>query len=195
MSYTYTFNVPNILYLDLLTNYLYTTTLPINFYINYSFNYKLDIVYATQLTSDQITLLTNTINNYTPPQTEEIITLNENTFIYKDQFNSNESNVNIYLSILVYNFLYNIHTEDKLSYVYVYSYINSGSYKLRVFDITNNTVLAESGNLTNRTLVKNILPITSSFTNDALIEVQCLVLRKHSNYYIQLCNFIFTQIL
>jgi len=188
MSFTYTFTKANVIYTYELQKFLKSINDFTNImYINYKIDI-LDIVFNTELTIDQETLLDTTITNYIPPQNINIVSNIDTLNI----INSTNTTITYdIVSVCIYNYNLRNYNNDELKRIQVLSSINDGSYNLRVYDIVNNILLDELIGLNNKNNEIHTLNITHNFTEDTIIEIGCLVSNNINTCTIQGCFVIY----
>lgn len=176
MEYIYNFTKANIKFLDLLEDYLKSISeLPTDFYL--TIQSQLSVVYTTELSPTQQTLLENSIIAYTPPQ-EITIPYNSDIISISKAKTSSTS----YSTVGNYFFkTKNISNSVFLDYFSIISYLMSskneiGNYKIRIYNPINNTILGESITYNNDIpQIINIDDITNIPTVDSLLEIQVQV--------------------
>ena len=156
MSSIYKYTIPNLKYLNLLHEYIENVhNLPSNFGL--ISEGEVSIIFNQQLSDTQINLLTTSINNYVPPQFYKEIYRNESLNITQSNINNtvytsiatdvwiiDKTNVDVDLGnvVIVANL---VGPQDGII-------VNNTSYKLRLYNTMNNTIIFESDNLTNTDL-------------------------------------------
>jgi len=172
IEYIYSYNKENIKFLDDLHAYvLQVDTLPSQFYINA--NSKIDIIFVQELSSQQINILNNIINEYIPPQELHTPFINETILITNPTISTNTYSV---IGTYLYSNV-NLQTDVFISsFTIIASVKGNISYKIRIYDAMNDNLICETGSLNNNNLqiikVTNLLNIPS---NDTLLEIQGLV--------------------
>ena len=191
MTSTYKYTIPNLKYLNLLHEYIDSIqNLPSNFGL--ISEDEVSIIFNEQLSDTQINLLTTSINNYMPPQFYKEIYRNES-------LNITQSNINntVYTSIATDVWIIDKNNVDiDLGKIVIVAnlvgpqngiIVNNSSYKLRLYNTMNNTIIFESDDLTNTDLqiltfsnIQNI-PIV-----DSVLELQAKV--SSSNYIVNILS-------
>ena len=187
MSYIYKFTIPNLKYLDLFHLFLENISeIPSNFTL--LFEDQISIMFNEPLVESQIISLTNSIENYIPPQSYSIFdstkTLNISTNQIKSTVYTNVS-TSIWKTNPNTDFDINITNMEivcNLSGPQDGNIIPNVNYSVRLYDALNNNVIFESTNLSNTSI--QILTFTNFQNiskNDTVLQLQCKV---SSNTYI-----------
>lgn len=187
MSYIYKFTIPNIKFLNLVYSFIETIPeLPSDFSL--LSEDQVSIIFNEQLNDAQITSLTNSIQNYIPPQSYSIFdstkTLNISTNqIYSTVYTTVSTDIwkidpNTDLDINITN----MEIVCNLSGPQDGNIIPNVNYSVRLYDALNNNVIFESTNLSNTSI--KILTFTNFQNiskNDTVLQLQFKV---SSNTYI-----------
>lgn len=189
MSYIYKYTIPNIKFLNLLHNYIaIIPTLPTNFSL--VSEDQISVIFDEQLSNNQIDLLTTSINNYSPEQYYNVVDSTQPISISQNSTNNTDyTSIATYIWIIdetikdIDFFLGNVVLVSNLVGPQDGIIVNNASYKIRLYNATNNTVIFESDNLTNTNLqiltfsnIKNVPSVNS------VLELQAKTLV--SNYQI-----------
>ena len=141
--YNYNYTVENLKFLDKLHEYLLQFDLPEFHLINES---QLNIVFNDSLSENQIDILNEAIQDYTPPQSYDIIIKSENINIITNKISSVD-----YSTVASDIWISDIDKDNvsDLGYISIISYINnpnnisSVTYNVKVIDLLNNTILKQ----------------------------------------------------
>lgn len=189
MSYIYKYTIPNIKFLNLLHNYIaIIPTLPTNFSL--VSEDQISVIFDEQLSNNQIDLLTTSINNYSPEQYYNVVDSTQPISISQNSTNNTDyTSIATYIWIIdeaiknIDFFLGNVVVVSNLVGPQDGIVVNNASYKIRLYNATNNTIIFESDSLTNTNLqiltfsnIKNVPSINS------VLELQAKTLV--SNYQI-----------
>lgn len=192
MSTTYSYTIPNIKFLEHLHTYILNIPgLSQDFYL-YNEG-TINIIFKNALSNDNLITLNNAIVSYIAPQELIKFTTSQNINLFNDKVDSM-----MYSLIGVYLYSSNISDGNILNTISFVSNISNSiaTYKIKVYDTTNNNIITESDDLNNTTLqlftLNNIsnLPKTNS-----LFEIQAKVNGNSSYCNIKTCAFNFAQIL
>lgn len=187
MSYIYKFTIPNLKYLDLFHLFLENISeIPSNFTL--LFEDQLSIIFNEPLVESQIISLTNSIENYIPPQSYSIFDSTKTLNISTNQIKSTvyttvstdiwkiDPNTDLDINIT------NMEIVCNLSGPQDGNIIPNVNYSVRLYDALNNNVIFESTNLSNTSI--QILTFTNFQNiskNDTVLQLQFKV---SSNTYI-----------
>ena len=172
IEYTYTYNKENVKFLDDLHMYvLQVDALPSQFYINASSH--IDIIFTQELSSEQLNILNNIINEYVPPQELHIPFINETILITNPVISTNTYSV---IGTYFYS-IANLQTDVFISsFTIIASVKGNISYKIRIYDAINDNLLCETNSLNNTNLqIIKITNLSNIPSNDTLLEIQGLV--------------------
>lgn len=197
MSFSYKYTINNLKYLDQLYNYIASLHgLPSDFSL--LSEDQVSIIFKEQLSDGQINVLSNAINNYSPPQYYTTIHNTEAINIIQNQVNKTVYtcvSTNVWLVDRTINSgdidLGNIVVVSNLVGPQDGIIVHNANYMIRLYDAINNFVLFESNNLVNTDLqiltfsnIQNI-PIT-----DTLLQLQVKV--SSTNYLVNVSAAHFT---
>ena len=189
MSFIYKYTIPNIKYLDLLHTYIESISgIPTNFGL--VSEDQISIIFNQQLSDTQITALTNSINSYIPPQyykelynteslniTQSNISSTDYTSIATDVWIIDKNDINVELGEIIIVANLAGPQDGKV--------VIGASYKLKLYNTMNNTVVFESDNLTNTDLtILTFSNIQNIPIIDTVLELQAKV--SNSNYIVNI---------
>jgi hypothetical protein len=150
---------------------------------------EINLIFSYSLTFEQIQLLNSIMLSYVPNNTVVTFTLNKSIFIANTQISS----VAIWSTVAAYYFVPVL--DSALYNIVITSYTNNSSYKIRLYDISNNNVLLVSNILTNNTSEPIILnTLTNLPNNNSIIELQVFQNTSNSIIYINSCNFLYANV-
>ena len=157
---------------------------------------QLNIYFNIELTTDQEILLETIITDYNETTISPISTISS-----IDTLNVINTNINtiIYnvVSFGIYNHNLHLNNNEILKKIQILSSINNGSYNIRAYDITNNIILDELVGLnnTNSELHTLTLNVATIFTNDCIIEIDCLVSDNTNTCNVYGCFLIYEKVI
>jgi hypothetical protein len=167
--FEYTFNKPNIIFLELLGPLFENINLhPYNF--DYSDNI-LKLIYTQELTNEQYIVLNEFITSYNPPLTRpDSFHSACNIQIIKNTTNNDE-----WVLVGSCHYQPNIDVSIDLVNVTFITNIDTGSYQTRVYNLANNSIIGISSVLNNPIREINTIDINIKPTTECIIELHAKV--------------------
>lgn len=170
-NYIYTYDIGNIKFMDFLNEYLFEffPNELYSFHIN-STNTYIQIIFITELTNNELNILNNAMETYDPPQNKYNISKTVNMMLSK-------TNVSTTTYSLIGTEYSQYNENESIGYIDIISMVNgAGSYKLRLYDTINNTLICQTNSLNNDVLqLIRINDINNLPTNNTILELQCQV--------------------
>jgi hypothetical protein len=197
MSYIYKYTIPNLKFLNLFHKSLENIKgLPNNF--NLLLDDQLSIIFNENLTSEQINILDNFIQNYVSPQCYKQILSSNSLNILNSKINST-----VYTTIGSDLWLIDPDNDNDTDLGYVKfvsnligpldtNSINNVTYSIRLYDALNNNVLFEASNITNT----NIEIFTIEFLDklpsiDTILQLQGKVSNSDYSLFVSTAHFVY----
>jgi hypothetical protein len=197
MSYIYKYTIPDLKFLNLFHKSLENIQgLPNEF--NLHLEDQVSIIFNEDLTSEQINILDNFVQNYVPPQYYKQIIYSTGLNILNQKINST-----VYTTIGSDLWLIDPDNDNDTDLGYVKfvsnligpldtNSINNVTYSIRLYDAINNNVLFEQTNITNT----NMQIFTAEFLEnlpdvDTILQLQGKVSNNDYSLYITTAHFVY----
>ena len=187
---TYSYIIPDLIFLDKLHEYL-SETFDINsFYLTIE-GFNVDIHFLTELDTQDKNNLNTLINVYNPPQTKLEFYSTDIIQILND--NISNTNYSLIGSYLWTNINPNIIPSSFKIVTLLIPQNTSDNYSIRIYDTMNNNILSELTNLTNTTLqIFNLTSISNIPKNETVLEIQIKCSNPLSKVFCNNANILFS---
>ncbi len=197
MSYIYKYIIPNLKFLNLFHKSLEDIEgLPNEF--NLHLEDQLSIIFNEDLSSEQITILDNFIQNYIAPQYYKQIINTNSLNILNHKINStvyttigsdlwlvdpdNDNNIDLGYVKFISNLIGPLDTNS----------MNNVTYSIRLYDAVNNNVLFEQTNITNTQMEIFTVEFVENLPNvDTILQLQGKVSNSNYSMYITTAHFVY----